>query len=83
MLMDMIWPLFIVGLVVLAVGIFLIIYRVRVRKLNSRIQRAPLGTFGDKVASATPEGSIGAVGVFAIAFGIILILFGIFYRAHA
>lgn len=80
--MNPIWPLLAVGAVVLLIGVLLIGFRRKVQTFVARFQRETLGSVGDKIASTTPAGSIGAVGVFAIIFGLILLLVGFFYHPH-
>ncbi len=78
----MLWPLVIVGVLVVAAGVALFIFRRRVQGSIFAVQRNALGSVGGKVASATPQGSVGAVGIFAIIFGIIMLLIGFFYHPH-
>jgi hypothetical protein len=80
--MSILWPAFVVGCVVIVTGVLLVTYRVRIRNFNAGLQKEVLGKAGEAAGAKTSNGTIGAVGVFAIIFGVILILIAFLYPAQ-
>ena len=78
--MSILWPALVVGCVVIGAGVLLIIFRVRIRDFNAGLQKEVLGKAGEAVGVKTSSGAIGGVGVFAIIFGVILILIAFLYH---
>lgn len=68
--MTIFWPAFIVGIVVIAAGIFIIIKRVPLARLSADSQRATFGKAGERVAKASTPMNVVIPGVGAIVVGV-------------
>lgn len=78
--MTILWPALIVGVILVIAGAISFIFRNRLQQLNSGIQKASLGQLGEVIRKNTSAGSMGAVGVFAIVFGCVLIAIALVYN---
>ena len=76
--MDTNWPVFLLGLFAIAIGIALIVKREPFAKLMATHQRASLGKIGERTAKSATPGNVLFPGIGAILTGLLMAGFGVF-----